>query len=183
MRLKSRRVRQASIAAVVIGAGVIVVTLLSMWLGGGSSDDDKASSPDELLGSQGLEPRDTGLVATDKPEALNANGLNSALTAGGDDPFATTSSDQTLHKVVIRFTSDGAMYAGWRYRTKGGEGLKVANRTLEVSKTVKGSLPVAQAAVQALQTSTYATCTIIVDGVAVTTQTARGVNHVTVCIG
>jgi hypothetical protein len=182
VRLKSNRVQQASLAALVIGAGVIIVVLLRMWLGG-SSDDDSALSPDDLGESHSLAPRDTGLAETKKPEAITNFGINSALTAGGDDPFASESSDQSVHKVVIRFTSDGALYAGWRYRTKGGEGSKIAARTLEVSKTVQGGLPVAQAAVQVLQTATYAKCTIIVDGVAVTTQTAKGVNHVTVCIG
>ncbi len=169
-------------AALVIGTGVIVVTLLSIWLGG-SSDDDAALSPDQLSGSQGLEPRDTGLVQTQAPDAITDKGINTAMTAGGSDPFAGAASDNTLHKVVIRFTSDGGMYAGWRYRTKGGDGSKIADRTLEVSKTVRGALPVAQAAVQVLQTSTYAKCTIFIDGVAVTTQTAKGVNHVTVCMG
>jgi hypothetical protein len=166
---------------VVVGIGVIVVTLLSMLLGG-SSDDGKVSTRDEIRQAQGLEP---GLTDTPKTK-LGPSGstkVGTPLKAGGADPFANASSDHTLHKVVIRFTSDGAMYAGWRYRTKGGEGSKIASRTLEVSKTVRGALPVAQAAVQSLQTSTYATCTIFVDGVAVTRQTARGVNHVTVCIG
>jgi hypothetical protein len=182
VRLKSNRVQQVSMAALVIGAGVIIVVLLRMWLGG-SSDDDKALLPDDFGGSQSLSPQDTGIEDTDKPEAITDDGLNSALNAGGSDPFADGSSDQTVHKVVIRFTSDGAMYTGWRYRTKGGGGTKIASRTLEVSRTVQGALPVAQAAVQVLQTATYAKCTIIVDGVEVTTQTAKGVNHVTVCIG
>jgi hypothetical protein len=180
---RNARVQQVSLAALIIGACVIVVTLLTMWLGGSSSHDDQALTPDGLGGSQELAPRDTGLLGTDKPEAITDDRVGSALTAGGTDPFANGAGDQTLHKVVIRFTSDGALYAGWRYRDKGGAGSKIASHTLEVGRTVRGALPVAQAAVQVLQTATYAKCTIFVDGVAVTTQTARGVNHVTVCIG
>ena len=181
MQLKSHHVRLASLAAMAIGVVVIIATGLTMWLGG-SSDDDKRSSPDDL--GRSLQPLDPGLDASENPEKIPSDDkVSSSLKAGGADPFADGSTDRTVHKVVIRFTSDGAMYAGWRYRTKGGDGLKVAGRTLEVSKTVRGSLPVAQAAVQALQTATYATCTIIVDGVAVTTQTAKGTNHVTVCVG
>lgn len=164
----------------VVGAGVIVVTLISMLLGG-SSDDDKLSTPDEIRRAQGLEPRVTDLPDTTMPGA--GTKVGNPLKRGAGDPFAAESSDRALHKVVIRFTSDGGMYAGWRYRTKGGEGTKIASGTLEVSKTVRGGLPVAQAAVQVLQTSTYVTCTIFVDGVAVTKQTAKGVNHVTVCVG
>jgi len=180
VRLKSKLVQRWSTAAVVVGVGVIVVTLLSMLLSG-PSDADKVSTREEIQRAQGLEPRVSDPPATAKVGPSTKVG--SALKTGAVDPFANASSDHTLHKVVIRFTSDGAMYAGWRYRSKGGDGSKIASRTLEVSKTVRGGLPVAQAAVQALQTSTYATCTIFVDGVAVTKQTAKGVNHVTVCVG
>lgn len=168
-------------AAMVVGAVVIVGTMLTIWLGG--SSDDKASEDEDLAGSYRAPTLDTGIVKTEKPGKSASKDVNSLLAAGGSDPFAGTTSDGKLHKVVIRFTSDGAMYAGWRYRSKGGDGLQVGNRTLEVSKTVRGPLPVGQAAVQVLQTASYATCSIIVDGIVVTTQTAKGVNHVTVCVG
>ena len=87
-----------------------------------------------------------------------------------------------MHQVSISFASDGAMYTGYRFRN-GGEGLKVADGTLSVSRDVHGPLPVAQSAVQVLGTAACVTCTIAVDDVVVTRQTARGENHFVVCIG
>ena len=113
--------------------------------------------------------------------SAGTTGLGTKL--GAEDPFATASGDDTLHKVVLTFTADGGMYAGWRYRSKTGSGVQVADKSLVLSKTVRGGLPVAQMGVQVLGTSTYASCTISVDGVKVSTQTARGVNHVVVCVG
>jgi hypothetical protein len=183
VQLTSNHVKKASLAAMVVGAGLIVAALLSMWLGG-SSDDDALTGQDALSRSQGLQPFDTGLTETKDPSrsAKAKDGL-SALTAGAGNPFGASSGDNKAHKVEIRFSSDGAFYAGWRYRTKGGEGLKVGDRSLVVGKTVRGGLPVAQVAVQALRTATYATCSIVVDGVVVATETAKGANHVTVCVG
>jgi hypothetical protein len=181
VQLTSNRVRRGSQIAMAVGAVLIVVTLLVMWLG--SSDDDKLTSNQDLENSQGLQPYNPDLVESKSPGSVSTkkNGLNTMV--GGTDPFAKSTGDDTPHKVQIKFTSDGALYAGWRYRTKGGEGVKVAEKSLTVGKTVRGGLPAAQAAVQVLRTATYATCTIYIDGVAVTTQTAKGANHVTVCVG
>lgn len=166
-----------------VGFTVVLVTGLMMVVGGSSGDDGKSGQA-ALSDSQGFEPYDTGLF--DEPPSAPPDGADGVEKLGGAaaaNPFANSAGDRKLHKVVITFRSDGALYAGWRYRSKGGSGLKVAERSLTVSQTVRGPLPVAQAAVQVLQTSTYATCVISVDGVAVTSQTARGVNHVIVCLG
>jgi hypothetical protein len=161
-----------------------VALVAALMLLRGSSDNPPVADPEANGGAGLLQPGDQASenLAT-APSADPSAGSSSLTGVFGGDPFANDTGDNTLHKVVVRFTSDGALYAGWRYRTKGGEGLKVAEQSLTVGKTVRGSLPVAQAAVQVLGTSTYATCSISVDGVTVRSQTARGQNHVVVCVG
>jgi hypothetical protein len=160
---------------------VALVAALMLLRGNSNSP---IADPESNGGAGLLQPGDqTSEDLTTVPSAEPSAGSSSLTGVLGSDPFANDTGDNTLHKVVVRFTSDGALYAGWRYRTKGGEGLKVAEQSLTVGKTVRGSLPVAQAAVQVLGTSTYATCSISVDGVTVRSQTARGQNHVVVCVG
>ncbi|AXT85583.1 hypothetical protein C6I20_10515 [Aeromicrobium sp. A1-2] len=181
MHLPTDRVNRVALAAMVLGAAIIVGTLLTMWLGG----SDESSAPAGTGSSSAFRPLPDALevepIDPDETDGLAGTGLGAKI--GSDDPFATESGDNTLHKVVLTFTADGGMYAGWRYRGKSGSGVKVADRSLVLTKTVRGGLPVAQMGVQVLGTSTYATCTISVDGVKVSTQTARGVNHVVVCVG
>lgn len=180
MQLTNDRVRLAAMIAMAVGFVIIVVMVLSLVLGG---SDDQASDQGDSRGSTGLQPYDPGLAEVAPAKSFGKDSSDPFKAKDGSSFFDTSTGGNEVRKVEIRFKSDGALYAGWRYRTKGGEGSKVASKSLTVSKTVKGGLPTAVAAVQALSTATYATCTIYVDGVVVSTQTAKGANHVTVCVG
>ena len=182
MHISARRRRKAAIAATLMGAVLICAALLT-GLGGG---EEATPSQTESNAPQRVEPFDDGVGGTDdRAASAGRSDVLSQLTGtSGGDPFTRAAgSDNTVHDVVIRFVSDGGMYAGWRYRTKGGEGLKVASKSLTLSRKVRGGLPVAQAAVQTLSSATYSRCTIFVDGVEVSSQTAKGPNRVTVCLG
>lgn len=151
--------------------------------------DESSKTPTSAEGlSAGTQPFQPG--EDEIPESLEdlvnpAKIGESAVTGvsqGAGNPFGNTAGDRRFHTVQITLRSDGAMYIGYRYRDKSG-GLKIAERTLVVNHRVRGPLPVAQVAVQVLDTATFATCSIAIDGVTVTQSTARGSHHVAICTG
>lgn len=185
MSTSRTRAQKAAVAAMALGGVAIASALLAMLLGGSSTDDDRATAPPSTTAPFEVfdappagEPAVTD-VPTSTPTPSQDNPL-ALLGKGAGDPFATTSGDTSKHRVTVTFTSDGSLYAGYRFRN-GGDGIQVADKTLTITRTVRGPLPVALAGVQALGNATYATCEIQVDGVTTIKQTAKGTNYVTVC--
>ncbi len=183
------RSEKAALGAMIAGAVAIVVGLLVIFLGGSSSSGDQPSAepprsttgPVQEFDGRTQEQRARDKRAADQQKALDALTTAGDGSGGSDDPFASSDGDRTRHEVRVTFTADGSLYAGYRFRN-GGEGIKVASSSLTIDRTVRGPLPVAQVAVQVLENSTYATCSIEIDGVVVNTQTARGKNHVVICM-
>lgn len=174
------RSEKVALAAMITGGVAIVLGLAFVVLGGSSSDKPSAVPPrSTTLPTADFDGRTQDERVRDQKAAEQQKALN-ALGSGAEDPFASAEGDTSPHKVSITFTADGSLYAGYRFRN-GGEGIKVADRTLTVNRVVNGPLPLAQVGVQVVGDSTFATCTITVDGVTVTTQTARGKGFVVVC--
>lgn len=174
------RSEKVALAAMITGGVAIALGLLFVVFGGSSSDKPSAVPPrSTTLPTADFDGRTQDERARDQKAAEQQKALN-ALGSGTEDPFANTEGDTSEHRVSVTFTADGSLYAGYRFRN-GGEGIKVAGNSLTVERTVKGPLPLAQVAVQVVGDSTFATCTIKVDGVKVTSQTARGKGYVVVC--
>lgn len=51
-----------------------------------------------------------------------------------------------------------------------------------MTRSIKGPRYVAEMAVQVYPTATYATCTLYIDGVKISSKTAKGNYHVAVCL-
>ena len=84
--------------------------------------------------------------------------------------------------MTITLTADGPMK--YVYRTKDGTTApRTANRQTSMSYELRGPRAVAQAFVQQIGSSTYATCSITVDGERVSTETARKTYQIVACTG
>lgn len=162
-----------------------VVLLASgfVMLRGDSSDGDSASdalgSPDAFVpydDDAGSEPA----VDEDDTASPGPGGTPEDFASTRNDSFGKYLGDTGPHKVRITVTSDGAIYVGYRFY-KGSQGLKYANKSFSVSETVKGGRGVAQVGAQVLDTASYATCSISIDGVVVTTNRASKRFAVAVC--
>ena len=179
-RLKLDKVGLASIA---LGCVLLVAFGLKAVVGDGSDGDPPSADGQAAFRPFGadsvLEDGEVTPQATQGGDPLAPGALGSALSAAGT--FGELK-DNNLHTVVLTATSDGGMYVGWRFRG-GGKGVKVADRSTVVKKSVYGPLPVAQFGVQLFSSATYGTCTLSVDGVVVSTKTVRGEHNVVVCVG
>ncbi len=116
------------------------------------------------------------LLNPDKP----GDGSGSSTSLTGEDPFKGTFDNKRFYDVTITVRSDGPVFIGYRFRS-GTEGPYVADRSKTITKRLRGPLPVAQVGVQVFSSSTYATCTIKIDGVTIAQGTAKGTNDVVVC--
>ena len=161
------------------------ITAYNLWQDGNSpsasgSSKDKTTNP---LDGPSDYPTSEG-TATPKIKGLSAK--DAALLASGKgisdkNPFSSSFGDTRLHTVTIRVSGDGAVYVGYRYRDGKASNSRVISRSFSTSRSVHGPLPVAQVGVQVMTSGTYATCSILIDGVVVNSSTAHGANHVTVC--
>lgn len=159
------------------------ITAFNLWQDG---NDPSASSSKDGKDAIPAGPTDYPTFAGPSvPAGDAASALGGGLfgkTAGSKDPFGTGASDNRLHTVKITISSDGAAYLGYRYRDGKNSDIKVINRSFTYTRTVNGPLPLVQVAVQVLRSATYATCSVAIDGTTTDSATARGTNHVVVCL-
>ena len=165
----------------VVGAVVVVVSGFLMVRGGSTADPSVSDSG----GSDAFVPYDDPTVdpaAIEKTEPTPEPGGKNPLTvvSKGNEGWGKTTGDTGPHEVTISVTSDGAIYVGYRF-WKGKSGLKFAEKSFSTTQTVHRGRGVAQVGAQVLDTATYATCTISVDGVVVTTNRASKKLAVAVC--
>lgn len=128
-------------------------------------------------------------VSSDAPSSESSSAASSgggSLLALGKsfsatDPFASRAGDTRMHSVTITITADGAAYAGYRYRDGKRSDVRIVDRRFSITRSVRGPLPIVQIGVQVMSNSTWATCSIAIDGTTTNSQTVRGVNHVGVC--
>ncbi|MEV7397056.1 hypothetical protein [Aeromicrobium sp. NPDC092404] len=180
-RLKQR-------AAVAIGVAAALVAALSLvMLLKGDTDPASASDPasDGLSGSTS----DYGSGPTSAGDEESGSGVVKASSskddpfAGMPDPYAGSHGTTKLYKVVMTLTSDGAINEGHDYRDGKRAGTQVADKSVTISRTVRGPLPVGRIGGQVLSTATYVTCSVSIDGTVVSRRTARKPGYVAVCVG
>lgn len=165
----------------VLSVIAFAITAFSLWQDGNSPSNSASKSGNTAIpAGPGGFPTSKGTASAGKSASAlaqfaNGKGLN------GADPFANSSGIVQNHKVTITATGDAAVYVGYRFRDGKGSDLRVINKSFSFTRTVRGSLPVAQVAVQVLNNGTYATCSIALDGVTVISSTARSSGHVTIC--
>lgn len=165
---------------VIIGAvPVVLVALLLGWnLLGASSDgpSNRASgleeTPNLAVTKPTEDPEQTSAGLGNLPDAFAAAGKND-ITNGGL-PILND------NKVTITLQSDGQMYFGYLFRSGPGN-VSFANNTYTASYTVVGGKPFALAAVQAMQGTSYVTCTISINGRLAAQTTARGAGEIAGC--
>lgn len=185
---RPRFLRNDKLPLVAIAAGLmLIVGALVPWGDLFGHDNPGASAAS-------YRSPDTGLFSTDEPLTDLEDGGKSSkdskgpskkpskdLTDGLANPFSRSFGSNRLHTVTLRIVSDGAVNVGYRYRGGEGDGQQLANRSLTLTRTVRGPLPVAQVAVQVLSNATYAKCSISIDGIVVNSYTASGGGYVAVC--
>lgn len=195
MRNHRERARDRRIVQALIGVGVVLL-LVAGGLYLGTRDDDGGSSEADVPGG-GAEtpsistiedaPADGELDADQQAEGFEDlfAGAGGGTISDPNDPFSQpgSSDPNEVHSVTVSASANDAIYVGYRFRDGKGSGLKVATRSFSLTRSVKGSLPVAQVGAQAIGSSTSVTCTITVDGVVTARYTAKGGGGVAVCTG
>lgn len=177
MRHSRRRGQRIAVTATVLGTILLLVGAYMMFV---ENDDDEPTATGPTAPNVSLQPiqppRDE--VPEGFEEFFDRDG---GITVTGD-PLKNAGTGTTVHHVVITLTSDGPMK--YVYRTQHGDTpVRVANRQTSKTYNLRGPRAVAQAFVQVSNGSTYATCTITVDGVRASTSTARQLYEVVVCTG
>lgn len=179
-RSTRRKLDKIGLASAAVGAVVLVAFGLSTLRGGDSDGDPSADSTEAFV------PYETEVLPEEPTitPSTPASGKSPALLTDALDSVGKfgKGGDNSVHKVVLTAKSDGGIYVGYRLRG-GREGIQVAEKKFAYSNSARGPLPIAQLGVQILSTATYATCTISVDGVVVSTKTVRGTYRVLVCFG
>jgi hypothetical protein len=175
-------------AAITLGvvASLVVALSLVMLLRSGDGDPASASS----LNSDGVSggTSDYGSGSSSADDEASGSGVKKVSTK--DDPFgalpnpyATSHGSNKLYRVVMTLTSDGAINEGHDFRDGKKAGTQVANKSVTISRTVRGPLPVGRIGGQVLSTATYVTCTVSIDGTVVSKRTAYKPGYVAVCVG
>lgn len=182
MQVKNRRVDAAALGAIIVGCIMLAIAGI-VYLKGDSSD---STNPFEHPNSSARQKYQTDTKGLGIPRPTQRPATDGSLPGfqqptGTRDPFAKAIGDSSIHKVTISVTSDGAVYVGYRYRS-GGTGLKVMDQTFSRTQNERGPLPVVELAVRVIGNSTYATCTVTIDGTKVVSQTAKGGGHITICL-
>ncbi|MGH3474766.1 MAG: hypothetical protein ACRDOT_07635, partial [Aeromicrobium sp.] len=155
-------------ASVVVTAGVVAM-LVALFSSSSSpnSDNPRQSS------NRAVEP-----VAPIDPQDPDANPPAKDVGKALDltNPFASSFGKAGRREVTVRITSNGAVNVGIYYRDKKRSTRQVTG-AYSVTRTVEGRYPLAAVALQLPGnlpgTASRATCTIIIDGIKVTTRTAK----------
>ncbi len=176
MRHSRRRGQRIAVVATVLGTILLLVGAYMMFV----EDDDEPSAAGPTAPSVSLQP-------TQPPRDEIPEGFEKFFEGGGSltvtgDPLRNAGTGNTVHNVLITLTSDGPMK--YVYRTADGDTApRLANRQTSMTYNLRGPRAVAQAFVQVINGSTYATCTITVDGVRASTSRATKLYQVVVCTG
>ncbi len=163
------------------------ITAYNLWQDGNTPSASKAKTDKNAIpaGPTGY-PTFSDSSTPTAGASSTAFGSSNSFGKGvaGANPFATSiAGDTGPHVVTITVTSDVAAYVGYRYRDKKAGGTKVVGRSFSITRTVPGSRPSGQVGVQVPPNSTYATCSIAIDGKTVVTRRVDGVYGVVVCTG
>ena len=187
MKRRTRsHLKQRSAIALGVVASLVAAFALVMLLRGGDGDAAAGSYTNSDGVSGGTSDYGTGSSSAD------AEAAGSAVTKAGDkddpfaalpNPYATSHGSNKLYKVVLTLTSDGAINEGHDFRDGKQAGTQVANKSITISRTVRGPLPVGRIGGQVLSTATYVTCTVTIDGTVVSKRTAYKPGYVAVCVG
>lgn len=178
MRHSRRRGQRIAVVATVLGTILLLVGAYMMFV---ENDEDEPTAAGPTAPQVSLQP--TQPPRNELPEGFEKffDDAGGAVTVTGD-PLKNAGTGTTVHHVVITLTSDGPMK--YVYRTQHGDTpVREANRRTSMTYDLRGPRAVAQAYVQVGNGSTYATCTITVDGVIASTSTARQPYQVVVCTG
>lgn len=121
-------------------------------------------------------------VAPLDPRDKNAPKLKDDPLAGRGDPFASSFGATGPRKVTVRVSASGTVLVAIRYRD-GRKSGQIARGTFTETRTVKGGSPHAAVGIQIAGDANRGTCTILIDGVKVTSSTIRKPWGVTFCTG
>lgn len=184
-RSRARRKQRAAIALGVVASLVAVFAALQIFTGDGEDDTAGGTGSSSTTTNGSLLGDGPGASSEEDPavaqKAADPDGSNPL--AALPNPYAQSRGSNRLYRVTLQLTSDGAVYEGHDYRDGKRAGSSVINKTITINRTVRGPLPLARIGGQVLSNATYATCTITLDGVVVSTRTARKPGYVTVCVG
>ena len=170
--------RRTVIPLVVIITGIAVVAV-ALFGGSGSpgTSPTAESSGGAIKPVAPIDPDDQD--ATDPREGPTPNNL--------DDPFFPTAfgaSDR--RKVTVRVAGDGYVNVGLYYRDRKKPQLMVVSAH-SATRTFKGRFPMAAIAIQLPGnlpgSASRATCTIVIDGVEVDTETTKKPGELVYCTG
>lgn len=173
------RGREIALAALVLGTALILAAGYLVLL----ADSDDAST-NSMPSISPPTPQSTQAERVDPsknpfdPENKDQPGLGT----NGVDPLANAAGDTRLHDVTVTLRSDGPIR--WLFRTRSGDSApQDANRSVSFTRRIRGPLPAAQIFVQVIPRSSYATCTISIDGVVVESVTAKKAYQAVACTG
>ncbi|MDQ3155327.1 MAG: hypothetical protein M3Q98_01165 [Actinomycetota bacterium] len=175
MLLSDKTMKYAIVACSALAAAMLIFAGFLFWQ---NDSADSAGSP--LTNGKALNSALGAGSELDKSEVVDSDG---ELAFDCSNPFGTNvSPSSTVHKVVFRATSDGPIgRLGYVVRWGSTKTVTTSQSSWSTARSVRGPRPVAQLAVQVSAGSTYARCTIVVDGKQASSYVARGVNHVVVC--
>lgn len=174
----SRLSRRTVIALVAILTGIAII---AGALFGGSGSSDPSPTQDRPSGAiEPLEPIDP-----DDPGAVGPKGEPTPLNL--NDPFFPTAfGASNRREVTVRVSGNGYVNVGLYYRDRKKPRLMVV-RAHSATRTFKGRFPMAAIAIQLPGnlpgSASRATCTIVIDGVEVDTETTTKPAELRYCTG
>lgn len=178
MRHSRRRGQRVAVVATVLGTALIAASGY-LYLQGPEEKTSATPRAPKVSLQPTQPPRDE--IPKNFEKFFEGADQDGSVTVTGD-PLQNAGTGKTIHKVTITLTADGPMK--YVYRTKDGTTApRTANRQTSMSYELRGPRAVAQAFVQQIGSSTYATCSITVDGERVSTETARKTYQIVACTG
>jgi hypothetical protein len=169
--------RRTLMALVVVMAGI--VAMLVALLSGSSSPNSDNPAQSNRKAVEPVAPLDPDDVVQNPSQDI---GKALDLT----DPFATSYGKAGRREVTVRISGNGAVNVGLYYRDKKRSTRQVQG-SYSVTRTVEGRYPLAAVVIQLPGklpgAASRATCTIVIDGIKVTTQTAKQAGALTICTG
>ncbi|KRC64405.1 hypothetical protein ASE12_06255 [Aeromicrobium sp. Root236] len=184
-RTRSALKQRAAIAIGVVASLIAVVSVVMILRG--DSDPATASDTNSDGVSGGTSDYGSGSSSADDEKSSGSGvkkvGSKDDPFAALPDPYASSHGTNKLYNVVMTLTSDGAINEGHDYRDGKRAGTQVANKSITITRTVRGPLPVGRIGGQVLSTATYVTCTVTIDGTVVSRRTAHKPGYVAVCVG
>ncbi len=170
--------RKAAVAAIVLGAALL---LAAGYLALPHDTSDSSSVPTPSA-TPSLQSTQAERIDPSKNPFDPGDGDQRGFGTNGLDPLANAQGDTRIHDVTVTLRSDGPIK--WMFRTRAGDGpVQNASGPVSFTKRVRGPLPAAQVLVQVLPRSTYATCSISIDGRRVDSSTSRTAYQVIACTG